>query len=130
MGWAWCLPYIIMYHMYFLVQKAVGFETSCVYFAVYVFLRRRNVRFYLRVMYMLLHCPEIPWWCFSDLPGKCIEIYLKNNLFILIRYFDACFVLFLRHKMTHSLSYMSRYVRRDLSCCIHRETTCRTEHFY
>jgi len=80
--------------MYFLPQKAVDFEPSCIYCEVYVVLRRRNVRCYLRVMYKLLHCPEIPRWRLSVLPDKCIENCLKNNLYILIRYFDACFLLF------------------------------------
>ena len=56
----------------------------------------------------LFHCPEIPWWSSSVLPDNCIEKYLKNKLYIIIRQFDACLVLFLRHTVKQNLSYVSR----------------------
>jgi len=38
------------------------------------------------------------------LSDTCFENYLKK-LYIFVRLFDVCFVLFMRHIVTHNLSY-------------------------
>jgi len=64
---------------------------------------------------------------FLSFADTFIEIYLKNNIYNL-RCYDACFILFLRNMMMRNLSYLSRYVQRDRSCCTHGGTTFRTEY--
>ena len=68
-----------MYHMYFLSHKAVDFETSCIYCLVCVFLRRRIVRFYLRVMlYKLLQHHHHPHsvFCLTTGPKPPLKRFL------------------------------------------------------
>jgi hypothetical protein len=87
-----------MYHMYFLPQKAVDFEKSCVYCVVYVFFKTTKYVLILTSDVVqvapLSRYSLLMFLCFVD---TFIENHLKNNLYALIRYFAACFIMFLRH---------------------------------
>ena len=125
----------VLYYVLHIVSCSESFRfrnVVCIYIAWFVsFLRRWNARFYLRVMYKLLHCPETPSWRFPVLPIRALKI-ISNQIYIyiyiLIRKLEPSFLLLLRHILKHNLSYMLGYVERDRSWCIHRGRTCRTDH--
>jgi hypothetical protein len=91
-----------MYLMYFLPQKAVGFETSCVNCVVYGFFKTTKCALLLTSdvqvaplykllrctscsavqvapLYNLLYCPEIPWCSFSVLPIRALKIISNRS---------------------------------------------------